>query len=83
MKLRSITSGPALSCTDIITALYFRFMNIDPSEPLWEDRDRLILSKGHACPAVYSALAEKGFSQKNGLLQLEGLIVGYKVIRYE
>lgn len=59
--------GPALSCTDIITALYFRFMNIDPSEPLWEDRDRLILSKGHACPAVYSALAEKGFFPKEWL----------------
>lgn len=53
--------GPALSCTDIITALYFDIMNIDPKNPNWEDRDRFILSKGHACPAWYAALNERGY----------------------
>lgn len=57
--------GPALSCTDIVTALYFGFMNIDPNAPEKEDRDRLILSKGHACPAQYASLAELGFFDKS------------------
>ena len=45
--------GPALSITDIITVLYFEVLKIDPKNPRWEDRDRFILSKGHACPALY------------------------------
>ncbi len=53
--------GPALSCCDIVTALYFHIMRVDPKRPQWEDRDRLILSKGHACPVVYAALARKGY----------------------
>lgn len=53
--------GPALSIADIITALYFEIMNIDPSRPDWEDRDRLILSKGHSCPILYAALSSKGY----------------------
>ncbi|WP_051120112.1 transketolase [Bacillus sp. 1NLA3E] len=53
--------GPALSCTDIITALYFKIMKVNSNNPKWEDRDRLVLSKGHACPVLYSALARKGF----------------------
>ncbi|MBO5556240.1 MAG: transketolase [Oscillospiraceae bacterium] len=53
--------GPALSCTDIVTALYFRVLRNDPSNPAWEDRDRFVLSKGHACPVLYSALAERGY----------------------
>ena len=59
--------APALSCTDIVTALYFNIMNVDPENPQWEDRDRFILSKGHACPVIYSALAEKGFFPKEWL----------------
>ncbi|MES0341246.1 MAG: transketolase [Candidatus Humimicrobiaceae bacterium] len=59
--------GPALSITDIITALYFKVMKIDPANPRWEDRDRFILSKGHACPALYTALAEKGYFDKKHL----------------
>lgn len=59
--------GPALSCADIVTALYFKIMKTDPQDPAWEDRDRLILSKGHACPVIYSALAEKGFFPKEWL----------------
>jgi transketolase len=53
--------GPALSIADIITALYFDVMRIDPTQPDWEDRDRFILSKGHACPIYYAALSERGY----------------------
>ncbi|MBN2859171.1 MAG: transketolase [Sphaerochaetaceae bacterium] len=53
--------GPALSIADIVTTLYFDEMNIDPDNPGWEDRDRFILSKGHACPIIYAALNEKGY----------------------
>ncbi len=55
--------GPALSCADIVTALYFDIMNIRPSDPEWADRDRFILSKGHACPIWYAALNERGYFQ--------------------
>ncbi len=53
--------GGALSMADIMTALYFHEMNIDPKNPKWESRDRFILSKGHACPVLYGALALKGY----------------------
>ncbi|MFQ6105991.1 MAG: transketolase [Thermoplasmata archaeon] len=53
--------GGSLSATDVITALYFHVLNVDPKNPSWEDRDRFVLSKGHACPAWYAALAERGF----------------------
>ena len=59
--------GGSLSATDIVTALYFRLMNIDPANPRWPDRDRFILSKGHACPVWYAALAERGFFDKSHL----------------
>lgn len=53
--------GPALSCMDILVAFYFHLLKVRPENPQWEDRDRLILSKGHACAALYAVLAEKGF----------------------
>ncbi len=53
--------GGSLSATDILAELYFDGMRVDPSNPKWEDRDRLILSKGHAAPALYAALALKGY----------------------
>ncbi len=53
--------GPALSIADIVATLYFDKMNIDPKNPNWEDRDRFVLSKGHACTIMYAALSEKGF----------------------
>ena len=53
--------GPALSCTDIVTTLYFKYMNVDPANPHWDGRDRFVISKGHACLAVYAALAKKGY----------------------
>jgi len=62
--------GGSLSSADIVTALYFHFLNIDPKNPRWEGRDRFIMSKGHACPIWYSALAEKGYFPKEELLTL-------------
>jgi transketolase len=59
--------GGSLSATDIVTALYFRVMRIDPQNPDWPDRDRFILSKGHACPVWYAALAERGYYDKSHL----------------
>ena len=59
--------GGSLSATDIVTALYFRLMRLDPEQPDWPDRDRFILSKGHACPVWYAALAERGFFDKSHL----------------
>jgi Transketolase, N-terminal subunit len=53
--------GGSLSAADVITYLYFKEMRVDPSNPKWEDRDRFVLSKGHAAPALYAALAVKGF----------------------
>ena len=53
--------GGSLSEADILSALYFHAMNIRPEEPDWEDRDRLLVSKGHACPGWYAALALRGY----------------------
>lgn len=53
--------GGALSLVEIIMTLYYRIMNVDPEQPKWPERDRLILSKGHAAPVLYLALAYKGF----------------------
>ena len=53
--------GGSLSSADIVTALYFQVMHHNPEKPQWPDRDRLILSKGHAAPMLYAALAESGY----------------------
>jgi len=53
--------GGCLSCSEIISALYFHYLKIDPQRPHWEDRDRFILSKGHASAILYAALARRGF----------------------
>jgi len=62
--------GGSLSYTDIMSALMFKVMAHRPSEPNWPDRDRLILSKGHAAPALYAALAEAGYFPASDLLTL-------------
>jgi transketolase len=62
--------GGSLSCADILTYLYFAHMNIDPKNPQKADRDRLVLSKGHAAPALYSVLAHRGFFSTDLLLTL-------------
>lgn len=53
--------GGSYSIAEILSVLYFKEMRIDPERPYWENRDRLILSKGHVCPIVYAALAKKGY----------------------
>ena len=53
--------GGSLSAADFVTACYFRELNVDPKNPKWEDRDRFVLSKGHACPVLYAALGTRGF----------------------
>ncbi len=56
--------GGALSCLDIVTALYFDHMNVKPEDPSWPDRDRFLLSAGHKCLAQYSVMAERGYFDK-------------------
>ncbi len=62
--------GGSLSATDIITTLYFEVMDHKPEEPKWELRDRFVLSKGHAAPALYGALAESGYFPVDELMTL-------------
>jgi transketolase len=62
--------GGSLSAADLVSALYFSVMNIDPKRPDWEERDRFILSKGHACPIVYAALARRGYYPEDELWTL-------------
>jgi len=59
--------GGSFSSADFITALYFYRMKHDPQKPLWNDRDRLIISKGHACEVFYAALAEAGYIPRKDL----------------
>ena len=72
--------GGSLSCADLMAALYFDVMNIKPEEPLWKDRDRFVLSKGHACPALYAALAMKGYypmEELDHLRELGSILQGH------
>jgi transketolase len=62
--------GGSLSSVEILTALYFNVLRIDPENPDWSDRDRFILSKGHGCPALYATLAERGFFPESDLWSL-------------
>jgi transketolase len=65
--------GGALSAAEIVAVLYWKILNVDPANPKWEQRDRLVLSKGHACPVVYAALAHKGFIEREELKTLRHL----------
>jgi transketolase len=62
--------GGSLSIADVITYLYFHKMNVNPADPTMESRDRFVLSKGHTAPALYAALAERGFFPKEDLVTL-------------
>jgi transketolase len=62
--------GGSLSAADIVTVLYFNDMNIRPDDPGWPDRDRFVLSKGHAAPVLYAALAEAGYFPVDELITL-------------
>lgn len=65
--------GGSLSAADIYTYLYFEEMNIDPTEPKMEDRDRFVLSKGHTAPGLYSVLAQRGYFPVEDLKTLRKL----------
>ncbi|MCB8816211.1 transketolase [Desulfosporosinus shakirovi] len=72
--------GGSLSAADIVATLFFNEMRINPKDPKWADRDRFILSKGHAAPVLYSALAEKGYFSKEelkGLRQTGHMLQGH------
>ncbi|MBR4027065.1 MAG: transketolase [Lachnospiraceae bacterium] len=62
--------GGSLSMVEIFIYLYYEEMNVDPKNPKWAERDRLVLSKGHVVPALYATLAEKGFFPKEDLITL-------------
>ena len=72
-KSQSGHTGGSLSAIDLVTALYFHAMRHDPENPRWEERDRFVLSKGHAAPAQYVALAEAGYFPKEDLMMLRRL----------
>ena len=69
-KAKSGHPGGSLSIADLLTYLYTVKMNVNPADPDMKDRDRLVLSKGHTAPALYSVLAEKGFFPKEELKSL-------------
>lgn len=75
--------GGSLSCTEILAALYFEIMNVDPENPEMEGRDHLVLSKGHAAPMLYLILAEKGFFPKEelkNLRQIDSMLQGHPCV---
>lgn len=69
--------GGSLSAADMMTALYFHELNVDPENPGWDDRDRFVLSKGHVCPVLYTCLGMRGYFDEKELLTLrkEGSIL--------
>ena len=72
--------GGSLSISDLLAYLYFEEMNIDPKNPKWEERDRFVLSKGHTAPALYAALALKGYfdaSELSKLRQVDSFLQGH------
>ena len=81
-KAQSGHPGSALSAADILTALYFDIMNIDPSNPQWKERDRFVLSKGHGCPVLYACLALRNYfplHELDTLRKLESILQGHPV----
>ncbi|GAB7028453.1 transketolase [Geotalea toluenoxydans] len=72
-KSQSGHTGGSLSAIDMVTALYFYKMRHNPAEPTWQGRDRFVLSKGHAAPALYAALSEAGYFPKEDMMTLRRL----------
>ena len=69
-EAKSGHSAGSIGLADIFTALYFNVLYHDPQKPDWADRDRLVLSNGHVCPVLYSALANAGYFPKEELMTL-------------
>ena len=69
--------GGSLSCTDILAVLYNEEMNVDPADPKKADRDRFVLSKGHAAPALYAALALKGSISADNVMIVISMVVSF------
>jgi transketolase len=72
--------GPCMSIADIMAVLFFDEMKLDPANPHWPERDRFVLSKGHACPILYAALARKGYfplEELKGLRSLNSFLQGH------
>lgn len=83
-RVNSGHPGGSLSAADLVTALYFNVLNHDPKNPHWEDRDRFILSKGHACPVLYSCMARTGYfphEELKTLRQINSRIQGHPEVR--
>ncbi len=77
--------GGSLSAVEIVVTLYFDFMRIDPHNPKWPDRDRFVLSKGHAAPVLYAVMAEAGYTpndQLNTLRKLGSIYQGHPDMRF-
>lgn len=77
--------GGALSATECIVYLYFEVLNIDPANPLWEDRDRFVLSKGHSVPCLYATMAHRGFfpvEELKTLRQVGSRLQGHPCMQY-
>ncbi len=77
--------GGSLSAVEIVATLFFDVMKHDPANPKWVDRDRFILSKGHACPVLYAAFAELGYTPKdqlNTLRKLGSIYQGHPDVRF-
>src|SRR5690242_17680153 len=77
--------GGSLSAVEIVVELYFNHMRVDPHNPKWPDRDRFILSKGHAAPVLYAVMAEMGYTpvdQLNTLRKLGSMYQGHPDVRF-
>ena len=81
---RSGHPGGSLSAADIMTALYFEFLRLRPAQPRWPERDRFVLSKGHACPALYACLALRGYfpiETLKTLRRFESILQGHPIMK--
>jgi len=77
--------GGSLSIADVMTYLYFEEMNINPADPKWADRDRLVLSKGHTAPALYATLAERGYfdtAELKKLRKIDSFLQGHPDMKH-
>ena len=77
--------GGSLSIADLMAYLYFAEMRVDPANPKWDGRDRFVLSKGHAAPALYATLARKGFipfEELTTLRRIDSILQGHPDMKH-